>query len=277
MKLKVLCFILCFFVFAAVLVAQDLKEAARKERERQAAIKNPSKVITNDDIATSKTSSKEESGAKTDQSPTTEEHVVDRDGHDERYWSGKFLAAKKRIADAEQQQTALEERIRDYSFKLLTRSDVYDREHLYPPLIELAKQDLEKNKKEQEDAKTALDDLYAALRNAGGPRAWAYSTLAEQKTPPEHPDRQYYLDRLKQLDDEYDAQEQPYKAERFRLINRRSPDKDDKLDMKTQNYGLGLDPSVPTLNDKINELEQKHQQARADLIREARRAGFTIP
>lgn len=289
-KIKSFLPILVFFILASTLMAQDLGEAARKERERQAAIKQKVRVYTNADIATSHpedkpstvASEKPQKTKKSKQKTAAESSTadnpaeVDQDGHDEKYWSEKFIAAKKRVSDLEKQQTELQDRIKDYSLKLQLQSDVYDREHLYIPLIEQAKQNLEKNKNEQADAKTALDDLYTALRKAGGPPSWADSKLAEQETPPEHPDLEYFTKKLKELEDQYDEMERPYKVERFRLIHRREPEKNDSLNMRQENYGPGLDPSIATLDSKINELEKKRQAARERLILQARRAGVDI-
>ncbi|MFI5176582.1 MAG: hypothetical protein ACHQKY_17105 [Terriglobia bacterium] len=271
-------FISCLFCLATLVFAQeDLGEAARKERERQAAVKQKSRVFTNQDVVTRRPAEETPPPSAEVKKPASEEEPLDSAGHNEKYWSQKFIAAKKLVADAEQRQKDLEVQIRDYSYRLLNQTDVYDREHLYGPLIDQANKDLAKNKQDQEEAKAALDDLYKELGKSGAPREWADSTLATQEVPPEHPTLEYYQKQLKKLDDEYQAMERSYKVQRFQLINRRLPTEQDSLDAKDQNYGLGADPSIPQLDAKINEIEQKHQEARDDLIRKAGAAGFSIP
>lgn len=277
MKLQRPVLAILFLLSTSLLLGQDVKEAARKERERQAALKQKSHVYTNADVATQRPPEDQKKSSDAATPAGGEQKILDNDGHDEKYWSEKFIAAKKRLAATEQEQVDLEARLKDYTFKLETQSNVYDREHLYIPLIEEAKQEREKNKKELEDAKTALDNLYTALRKSGGPRVWADSKLAEQAAPsPDHPDPEYFQKQLKKVDEEYEALERPYKAERFRLINRRNPDKTDNLNMKAENYGPGLDPGIATLDAKINELEEKRLQASAEVIRQARRARIEI-
>lgn len=277
MRYRRLVITILFLFFTSLLLGQDVKEAARKERERQAALKQKARVYTNSDVATQRPPEDQKKSAETSTPAGGEQKILDNGGHDEKYWSDKFIAAKKRVAAAQQEQVDLEARLKDYFFKLETQSNVYDREHLYIPLIEEAKQAREKNKKELEDAKNALDNLYTALRKSDAPRAWADSKPAEQPSlAPDHPDQESFEKQLKKVDEEYEALERPYKNERFRLVYRRNPDKADSLDMKPENYGPGLDPGIATLDAKINELEEKRQQARAEVIRQARRAGVEI-
>lgn len=277
MRIRIIFPLLCLLLLASWALAQDLGEAARKERERQAALKQKGRVYTNADIARShppETKQKEEPGSK---KSAANDRRADLKGHDEQYWSEKFLAAKKRVADAEEKQAFIESRLKDYNYKLQNQTDVYDREHLYFALIQEAKEEQTKNSKELADAKAALDDLYREFRESGAPLAWAESTRAQQSTPPERPSREYFLKRLQDIEDQYEARERSYKEERFRLMNRRQPTAQDILDAKEQNYALGLDPSIKTLDEKINEIEKKHQQARTELISQAQVAGFTIP
>jgi len=273
MKLRFLIAPLLLIACAATVVAQDLGEAARKERERQAAIKQKPKVYTNADVATfhpSEPSSPEKTAAKPD------EKVADHEGHDERYWSEKFLAARRRLSDAQEKESRLAGQIKDYSYRLLNQTDVYDREHLYPPLIQEHQQELDKNKQEIADAQAALDSLYDQLRKAGAPASWADSKLAETPPAPASPTREYYEEQLKRLDEKYDAMAHPYREERFRLINRHIPAKDEPLDVDTSSLGIGIDPSIPQLDAKIKEIEDSHQEARRNLILQAQRAGFNI-
>lgn len=272
-----LLFISCLFCLTTLLLAQeDLGEVARKERERQAAIKQKARLYTNQDVVTKHPPDKTQGPSAEAKKRGSEEEPVDSQGHDERYWSEKFIAARKKIADAEQTQKDLETQIRDYNYRLLNQTDVYDREHLYMPLIDQANKALDKNKQEQGEAKAALDDLYTELARSGAPAGWADSTLATEDKPPEPPTLEYYQKQLKKLDDEYDAMERPYKIQRFQLINRRLPTEQDSLDAVNPSYGLGSDPSLPQLDVKINEIEEKHKEAREELIRKAGAAGFTI-
>ncbi len=274
----ILILILTIVGVSALLMAQDLGEAARKERERQAKIKTPSRVITNTDISTTRPPEKSAPGTSVGAAASsTSGTVLDREGHDERYWSEQFLSARQKIADLEAQQQFLESRLKSYRDNLLIHSDVYDREHLYPPLIASGTEQLEKTKKDLADAQAALDNLTAQLARSGAPMRWADSTLAEQPISPEHPTRDFYLDQLKRLDDRYEELEQPYKVERFRLVNRRDPEKNDSLNVDISKLGLGMDPTLPELDAKIKELEEQHQQERADLIQKAQKAGFSIP
>ncbi len=277
MKLRRILPIAILLCMIAPLRAQDLAAAARKERERQAQVKNPPRVITNSDLTSGRPVGVVSSNAPAASKSAGADHRVDRNGHDELYWSEKFVAARQRIAQLKEKQAFLESQLKEYRSNLLSRSDVYDREHLYPPLIDADSKELDKTKKELAEAQSALDDLYQQLRESGAPAEWADSTLAEKNTPPEHPTREYFVDQLKQLDDYYESLEKPYRVERFRLVKRRDPNQNESLHIDTSKLGLGADPSLPQLDQKIQELEQQHQQARADLIQQAGAAGFTIP
>jgi hypothetical protein len=263
-------------IVPGLLAAQDLGEAAKKELARQAAVKNPAKVITNDDLGVKGSPSPTPSSPKEESPSATVHEILDKLGHNERYWSERFLAARKRITDAEQKLEMLETRIKEYNDRLLTRSDVYDREHLYPGLIALSTKDLEDTKKELADAKLALEALRRSLRDSGGPAEWADSQVAAQPEMPEHPTSEDYLKQLKAVDDQYEEMARPYKMERFQLVNRRAPTKDESLQIDISRLGLGADPSLPSLDEKIGEIETKHQQARNEIISQARRNGFNI-
>ncbi|MDD5541550.1 MAG: hypothetical protein PHX83_00070 [Acidobacteriia bacterium] len=260
-------------ILALPIAAQDLGEVARKERARQAAIQQKSKVYTNSDIATTRPA---ESVVTPKEAAPTAGAILDREGHDERYWSEKFLAAKQKLSDALATKTRLEQEIKDYSYRLLNQTDVYDREHLYGPLIYEHQQALDKNKKDIAAAQAELDDLYVQLRQAGAPASWADSRLAEQPPAPEQPTREYYAELLKHLDAKYDAMARPYLEERFRLINRRAPAAGEPLAIDTGKLGLGIDPSIPQLDAQIKEVEDAHQKAREELLLQARRAGFNL-
>jgi hypothetical protein len=268
--------ILGLLVVPGLLAAQDLGEAARKERARQAAVKNPAKVITNDVLGVKSSPLPTPSSPKGESPSATVHEILDKLGHNERYWSERFLIVRKRVTDAEQKLEMLETRIKEYNDRLLMRSDVYDREHLYPELIASSTKDQQDTKKELVDAKLAVEALRRLLRDSGGPAEWADSQVAAQPEMPEHPTREDYLKRLKAIDDQYEEMARPYKVERFQLVNRRAPSKDDSLQIDISRLGLGADPSLPSLDDKIGEIEKKHQQARSEIISQAQRNGINI-
>ena len=90
MKLKhILLIVSCLFCLTTLLLAQeDLGEVARKERERQAALKQKARVFTNQDVVTKRPDQTQPPSAEASKS-ASEQEPVDSQGHGEKYWSEK--------------------------------------------------------------------------------------------------------------------------------------------------------------------------------------------
>ncbi|MEW5976963.1 MAG: hypothetical protein AB1898_14260 [Acidobacteriota bacterium] len=263
------------------MVAQSLADAARKERERRSQDKRSGKVYTNDDLG-------RYGGADTSPSVNPPAPLAQSDPLDamfqkmetsEREWSQKFIEARNRIDEARKKEEELQNKLNDYSFKLLNQSDVYDRENLYGPLIAQTRQEIEKNKEEMASANRVLEDLREALRKSGHPASWENSQAAltapsesASEAKPKAKDQDYWKEQLSVIDKRYESLIGPLQSERFQLINRR-PLAEGESGTAGGGSGLGLPPRVVDIDVKIKELTQKHQQERDALIERALREG----
>ena len=271
--------------------AQSVADLARKEREKREQQKSRGKVFTNEDL--NKYGSQPEASATparevnepedTKPSPSKAEVPGSNEG-DERAWSKRFIECKAKLQEAKNQGQILQVKLNELNLNLLQanpqgRSEVYDREHLYLPLIAQTKQQIEKNKSDIAAAEQALEDLREELRKSGKPVSWENSQLALQaddkarkSEPAKVKDQKYWQEQLSIIDKRYDAQIDPLQEERFQLVNRR-PAKEGEPTTSTGTLGLGVPPRVIDIDVQIKELNQKRDQEKAALVEQAIREG----
>jgi hypothetical protein len=267
--------------------AQSLADAARQERARRQSRQSPSKVFTNDDL--SRYGEQTPSGQSTAEAAPPEEPAatatrsegVDSADADERAWSKRFIDAKAKVQQAKSQGEALQAKLSDLNLKLMRAdpqaggTEVFDREHLYLPLIAQAKEKIEKNKSELAAAEAELEDLRDELRKSGKPASWAESRLALQpenkggKAEPEKvKDQKYWMEQLGVIDKRYHALIAPLEEERFQLINRR-PSAEGESTAPASTLGMGVPPRVIDIDVQIKELNQKRDREKTALIDKA--------
>ena len=269
--------------------AQSLADLARKEREKREGQKSPSKVFTNEDVnyGSSRSSAapaeevSEPEGSKPIRSKA-EVPVSNED--DERAWSKRFIEAKARLQQAKNQSQILQAKLNELNLNLLRanpqgQSEVYDREHLYLPLIAQTREQIEKNKSDIAAAEQALEELKEELRKGGRPVSWENSQLslqaddkARKPDAPKVKDQRYWQEQLSIIDKRYAAQIDPLLEERFQLVNRR-PVKEGESTTTIGTLGLGVPPRVIDIDVQIKDLTQKRDQEKAALVEQAIREG----
>jgi hypothetical protein len=272
--------------------SQSLADVARQEKEKREKQKVASKVYTNEDLQKyDHLSSPEETRPSPESAPTAvipatpsspgqgETKRETDNPSSERYWSKQFIEAKAKLQAAKSRQEVLAGKLRDYNLRLLIQSDVYDREHLYQPLIGQTQNEIAKNKSEIAAAESDLEILRDELRKSGNPASWENSQLALQpeagSSKPQAPkarDQKYWQDQLSLIDKRYDDLVAPLNAERFQLIVRRDFQKGDTSPVISSTVP-GLPPEAITIDNQIKELNQKRQQEKDKLVEEAVRQG----
>lgn len=272
--------------------SQSLADVARQEKEKREKQKVPAKVYTNEDLekygppsspsAKSVVPSGDATVVRPTASPKTERGEAKGETEDrssERYWSKRFIEAKAKLQTARNRQEALQAKLNDYNLKLLRQSDVYDREHLYMPLIAQTQDEIAKNKSEIAAAESELETLRDELRKSGNPASWEDSQLALQPASatanPQGPvvkDQKYWEEQLAQIDKRYEELIAPLNEERFQLVNRRTPREGD-ANPSISSTAIGLPPRVVDIDIQIKELNQKRQQEKDKLIQEATQQG----
>ena len=268
--------------------AQSLADLARQEKEKREKQKADAKVFTNADLekygpsipteqnpgtpgseeVTSTTTTSRPSGPETSEMSSQE-----------RMWSKRFIEAKAKLQTAKDQQTMLQAKLNDFNLRLMQQSDVYDREHLYAPLISQTQEQLAKCKEEVATAEKALEDLREELRKSGKPVAWQDSLLAlkseEQPSKSQSPqtrDQKYWQEQLASIDKRYDELIAPLNIERFQLVNRRIL-REGETAPAVNTPGMGLPPRVIDIDIQIKELNQKRLQEKNALVENAVRQG----
>jgi predicted nucleic acid-binding Zn-ribbon protein len=214
-------------------------------------------------------SSSAASVARTEKKPEDPEYV----------WSKRFTNAKTKLQEAKNKGEALQNKLKDLNLKLITQSDVYDREHLFGPMIAQTRQDIEKNQADIKAAEETLENLREDLRKSGKPISWQDSQKSLQAQPDAQPaeaavkrDEKYWKDKLSEIEKKYAGLIKPLEIERFQLIYRRSPGENESL-APVQNLGMGTPPRVNEIDSQIKELNQKHEQEKNNFIEEAIRQG----
>ena len=183
------------------------------------------------------------------------------------------------MQEAKTQQETLQAKLNDLNLKLMRQADVYDREHLYGPLIAQTRQEMDRNKSEITAAEAKLEELREDLRKSGKPASWENSQLAlrpisegKKSDVPKVKDQKYWQDQLSLLDKRYSALTAPLENERFQLVNRRPP-KEGEANSSAPGSGMGLPRRVIEIDIQLKELNQKHQQEKNALIDQAVREG----
>ncbi len=274
--------------------SQNLADLAREERAKRERMTPSGKVYTNDDLtkfghfsAGDETKPSVTSSNDKPLTPGTGPAQPAKVGGGasaepetgEQYWSKRFIEAKAKLQSAKSRQESLQTKLNDYSFRLLNQSDVYDREHLYSPLIAQTQEEIARNKIEVAGAESELDSLRDELRKSGNPASWENSQMALQagappprSGPPQTKDQQYWQRQLTQIDKRYDELIAPLSAERFQLINRQPFVEGGKAPV-VGSTAMGLPPRVIDLDIQIKELNQRRQQEKERLAEEAVRQG----
>ncbi|HVH25105.1 MAG TPA: hypothetical protein VM818_00050 [Vicinamibacterales bacterium] len=190
--------------FAVVLVsgtlsiaaAQSLADVARKEEERRKEVKQPSKVLTNDDLgsvppispppatlfgAVDDGTAPSESGADKDQKADAEASEKKTDGategstepatRDQAYWSGRVKALEDQIARNRSFATALQSRINALANEYTNQADPLQQASLATDRQNTLA-DLDRVNKQLADDTKALADLQEEARRAGVPAGW---------------------------------------------------------------------------------------------------------
>jgi hypothetical protein len=270
--------------------AQSLADVARQERSKRQIKKAPSKVFTNEDLlqyeASQESPSQQAEATPPESSaPAARPESPSVNGTEERAWSKRFINAKAKLQEVKNQGEALAAKLNDLNLKLMranpeaSQSDVFDREHLYLPLIAQTKEKIEQNKTDTATAEHELEDLRDELRKSGQPASWADSKLALQ--PQSGPaktesvkvkDQKYWQEQLAVIDKRYQALTAPLEEERFQLINRR-PSAEGESTSPTGQFGMGLPPRVIDIDVQIKELNKKRDQEKAAVVDQAVREG----
>jgi hypothetical protein len=189
------------------------------------------------------------------------------------------MEAKTKLQEAKNDQETLQAKLNDLNLKLMRQADVYDREHLYGPLIAQTREQITRNRNEISAAESTLEQLREELRKNGKPPSWENSQLAlrpisESKSSdsPKLKDQKYWDDQLTALDKRFNALTAPLENERFQLIHRRPP-KEGETESPAASSGMGLPPRVIDIDVQLKDLNQKHQQEKSALIDRAIREG----
>jgi hypothetical protein len=288
MKYLGLFFILCLLILNNSLLsrAQSLADLAKSEREKREKQKLPSKTYTNEDLGKYEIESHippaaDAPAAQPDspRSAKSKSEPGSSKDEEERVWSKRFIEAKTKLQEAKSRQESLQAKLNDLNLKLMRQADVYDREHLYGPLIAQTREELEKNRNEISAAESTLEELREELRKSGRPISWENSQLALQPISesknadaPKLRDQKYWQDQLTALDKRFGALRAPLENERFQLIYRRPP-KEGEANSPAIGSGMGLPPRVIDIDVQLTELNQKHQQEKNALIDQAIREG----
>jgi hypothetical protein len=270
--------------------AQSVADAARQERTKRQNRNTPSKVFTNEDLHRYEDSSQTTADAPQPSEPAgaaaRSEGLTSGDA-DERVWSKRFIEAKAKVQQAKNQSEVLQAKLNDLNLKLMRAdpaaagNEVFDREHLYLPLIAQTKEQIEKNKNDVAAAEKELENLRDELRKSGKPASWADSQLALQPKPTEQKaepakervkDQHYWEEQLALIDKRYNALTAPLEEERFQLINRRPPAEGESTS-PTGNLGMGLPSRVIDIDVQLKEINQKRDQEKEALVERAVREG----
>jgi hypothetical protein len=268
--------------------AQSLADLARQEKEKREKQKASDKVFTNEDLekyqpisspVEKNTPAPGEGASPTPASTRPQGAQASEADSQERAWSKRFIEAKAKLQSAKDSQASLQAKLNDLNVKLMQQSDVYDREHLYAPLITQTTTQLAKSKEEVTAAEKALEDLREELRKSGQPASWQDSQLAlkpetapSKSQGPQTRDQKYWQERLALIDKRYEELIAPLNEERFQLISRRTLREGETAPAVTTT-GMGLPPRVIDIDIQIRDLNQKRQQEKNALIEDAVRQG----
>jgi len=192
--------------FAAILVAaffmatvsaaysQSLADLAEKERIRREAIKNKSKVITNEQttkyssgtvttgdstsLSTSKSDSEKKEGetaaAQPQASNPESDEPVDFEGRPESFWRKTMAEARQKVKDLENEANVLTLKLNDLQMQFYREDNGFKREGIQREIQKtFYEQDL--NKENLAKAKSTLQDLENEARKSGALPGWLTS------------------------------------------------------------------------------------------------------
>jgi hypothetical protein len=171
-----------------VVSAQSLADVAKKEEERRKEIKQPTKVITNKDLAPAPTAStpapadgaaaaaaapsgdaKDTKGAK--EAKNEKDAKANEPAKDKAYWAGRLKGLQETLDRDQTYADALQSRINALATDFVNRADPAQR-----AVIERDRQrslaELAKLKEQIQKDKKALADLDEEARRAGVPPGW---------------------------------------------------------------------------------------------------------
>jgi hypothetical protein len=124
--MRFLAVLFVFVLFAALTgetaPGQNLEETARKERQRRAKLKAPSRVYTNEDLNKSKPDQEDRASSENVLAPPARQEAelagehVELPEQDETVWSRRFSAARARLQEAEDQEKQLKDRLNELSY-----------------------------------------------------------------------------------------------------------------------------------------------------------------
>jgi hypothetical protein len=166
-------------------VAQSLPEAARSERSRQTEPRR-GRTFTNENIPETRgvTIPREAPVAQPVPPPETgpaEVSAPEEDTPDavpspadrtEEQWRDLFEEARRERSRSEALVALTEQELADLNHQLLTRSDIFNREQVFPPLIRAKEEELALARSSVEEANQTIARLQTELRRAGRPAGW---------------------------------------------------------------------------------------------------------
>jgi hypothetical protein len=174
--------------------AQSLADVARKEEERRKGVKQPSKVLTNDDLGTvppispppatlvapADEGTSAEAGADQTEKAGVEaetkavggtEASTEASAKDQAYWSARVKELETQIARNQTFAGALQSRINALTTEYVNRSDPVQQANVQTER-QNALADLERVNKQIADDTKALTELQEEARRAGVPAGW---------------------------------------------------------------------------------------------------------
>jgi hypothetical protein len=176
--------------------AQSLADVARKEEERRKEVRQPSKVLTNDDLGSvppvspppatllgpaTDGGSPTESGADKDEKGGAEatenktgdpaDSSAETPAKDQAYWSGRVKALETEIGRNQSFAAALQSRINALANEYTNQADPLQQASLATDK-QNALADLDRVNKQLADDTKALADLQEEARRAGIPAGW---------------------------------------------------------------------------------------------------------
>jgi len=173
---------------ASPLSAQSLADVARKEQERRKALKDPGKVISNQDLpntplppitspspdASAGTAASADAKPAVADSTTKGKDDADKDGSkakDQSYWAGRLKKLQDTLSRDEIGLEAMQSRINALTTDFVNRDDPAQRSVIEQDR-QKANAELTRLKQAVTDDKKAIADLEEEARRAGVPPGW---------------------------------------------------------------------------------------------------------
>ena len=184
---KVLFLLPLIFVFlVSFSFAEDspLVQAAKREKERREKLKQPAKVLTNQDIQKFKEkqgdteeSAETQESTPADASTATDQTAADKDkkekggGDDEEYWRARSAEASRAVEEAQKKVDEIQNDV-DALWRAQTAVDDGQQKQLVTSQRGDKLNDLEKAKADLQAAQQAKQALQEEARRAGAPPGW---------------------------------------------------------------------------------------------------------